>query len=177
MGDGVLEGRSLYPNEIFPPRIMLKQTHLIISRFSQPFPRPVYILTGRNVLPWWYLRSVPAISRNGSGYYLIVITPISMPQCPHLIIKSGYRHFLGVIYWIFVPDTASIRRVPHFGQQIGLLFFSSPLGFSSFLSCMLHPFLCIRLQEGKCRSCYVTPYATSPVSHGAIGRASTRAFR
>lgn len=62
MGDGVLEGRSIYPNEIFPPRIMLKQTHLIISRFSQPFLRPIYILTGRDVFPWRYLRSVPPFS-------------------------------------------------------------------------------------------------------------------
>ena len=106
-----------------------------MSRFSHPFPRPVYI----PYRPCSIAVAVSPVSSRPVGseriehlLYSVLITPISTPQCPHFTIKSGYRPFLGVINCVFVPDTATMIRRPHTGQQTGRSVFFSPLVCSSF---------------------------------------------
>ena len=121
-------------NETAPPCIMLKQTSDPCPGLASRFPGPHTFPAGRAVLPWRYLRSAPGLlARSGSKvFYSVFITPISEPQCPHFIMKSGYRPFFGVIICVFVPDTASMIRRPHTGQQTGRRVVLSPLVCASF---------------------------------------------
>ena len=77
--------------------------------------------------------SRPEGSERIKGFlYSVLITPTSEPQCPHFMMKPGYRPFFGVISCVFVPDTASMIRRPHTGQQTGRTVFFSPLVCASF---------------------------------------------
>lgn len=132
-----------FVNEIFPPRVMLKQTLDLCPGLDQPFPRPVYILTSPVVLPCrpGQLRSdLPESGQiHYSIFFSVLITPISVPQCPHFKMKSGYRPFVGVINCALVPDTATIIRHPHCGQQRGRISLLSFVGFFPFSISLYSP--------------------------------------
>lgn len=120
-------------NETVPPCIMLKQTSDPCPGLASRFPGPHTFPAGRDVLPWRYLRSSrPAGSERIKVFYSVFITPTSEPQCPHFMMKSGYRPLPGVIICVFVPDTASMIRCLHTGQQTGRRVVLSPLVCASF---------------------------------------------
>ena len=67
LSGGIIVAWPLFRNEIAPLCIMLKQTDGPVSRFSHPFPCPIYFPYGIAVLPRRYLRSAPSLpARNRS---------------------------------------------------------------------------------------------------------------
>ena len=96
--------------------------------------------------------------------------------------KSGYRPFFGVIICVFVPDTASMIRRPHTGQQTGRRVVLSPLVCASFFLRISYTPLSVaaavrrgRVEYMTCYDCF--SYMTSSASHGATGLANRRAFK
>ena len=124
---GIMEDRSCGWNEISPPCIMRKQTSDpcpgLDIRFPSPhtFPADLFILPCRP-------GQLPAF-RLGADHcfrYSVFITPTIAPQCPHFIIRSGFRLPTGAINCTLVSAGASTTRCPQTGHRIWrtLLFIS-----------------------------------------------------
>ena len=145
----------LWWNETSPPCIMLStNVHPVFpASLSVSHPR-IHSLRG---LP--YCRSYPVSSgihaRNIRCVYSVFVTPTPVPQCLHLIMKSGYRPIAGAVNCIFISVSASMIFRPHFGQRTGrqLIFISCPC--SSFFLCIhIRPFLAAGLVSGVYMTCH-----------------------
>lgn len=143
-------------------------------RFPDPYTSPM----GLDVLPQRPGQLLVLRLRTDRYFlYSVFITPISVPQCLHFIIKSGHRPFIGEINCTFVFKDVSINLYPHLGHRMERLFFSNPLICTSFFFCISYKLLSWPLSGNQVLGVYDLFYLTSSVSQGAIGLDITLAFK